>query len=163
LIEQYEGVFNSLDDQWVLTGSEAVRLLTLHCGIADKYPIKPNDLDILYVGNEDDLGRYIGGFMRKGPKGRSMTYENDSGRSFDINVESAVSYYVVNGVRIFSPMSMLDTYEEDSFIRGAKDDIKIAALREIVPKMAALERKTMRVPRASRFITEDSMTARSLF
>lgn len=166
LIEEYDGVFDSLDDRWVLTGSEAVRLLTQHFGIAQKYNIAPNDVDILYVGDEDDLGRRIGGFVRKGPLTKSMTYESSSGLSFDINVESVVSYYDIDGVRIFNPVEMLRTYEEDLSIRGSKDQIKIDALQEIVQKLNGLQIKTMSVRNTmpSKFnMSNVGNTARSLF
>jgi hypothetical protein len=163
LIEEYEGVFDSLEDRWVLTGSEAVRLLTQHLGLADAYPIQPNDLDLLFVGDEDALGRRIGGFIREGPHAKSMTYTSSSGLSFDITVVPSVSYYVINGLRILNPKEMLRTYEDDLALRGSKDQIKVDALREIVQHLDNLERKTMSVRNTRKRNMNFGNTARSLF
>jgi hypothetical protein len=140
LVEDYVRLFDgAFDNQWILTGSEAVRLLAEHFGIA--HTLQPGDLDVVYVSPTPFRSRFVGNFARvQDEPMRSMTFE-DAGRSFDLLVEqrSPQKYVFVPymGVqyRVLHPARLLREYQSDLDVRGNKqaaDLQKIAILQQVL-------------------------------
>ncbi len=154
LVEEYETTLNSMfGRQWIITGSEAVRLLTIYHNLASKYPITPGDVDVIYVHNDlfyatedDDFNGYRP--VQKRPT-QSMTFENEeTGRSFDMLIMDRAQYceYPIEGrtYRIMDPRQIYREYTDPLTGYRAKDSIKIQALQEILALPKPSELMTMK-------------------
>jgi len=122
-------------DNWILTGSEAIKKYLQHFNIND-FDFPTNDVDIFYVSINDFTMPIINGYKRKQENPtNSMTFINESiNKSFDITVNKrSMYYYEINGLKLDTPQNMLDNYEENLELRNNQyDSIKINALRKII-------------------------------
>ncbi len=154
LVEEYARLFDAaFDNQWILTGSEAVRLMAEHFGIP--HTLQPGDLDVVYVSPMEFRGRYVGDFVRvQDAPGRSMTFAQGS-RSFDLLVEQRTPqrYLVIPymGVpyRVLSPARLLREYRSELDVRENKrnaDLQKIAILEQVLRMPLPEEMRMSPVP-----------------
>ena len=139
LIETYAALFDSyFGTDWILTGSEAVRLLAEHFGIG--HTIAPSDLDVLVVSKDMFYRDRIGSFVRTvDTPMRSMTFQDPAGRSFDLMTVPKETYVVVPyqgiPVRVKYPAGLLQDYKSELATRGNKqnaDWIKIFVLEQVL-------------------------------
>lgn len=158
LIENYQAMFNDMfGDNWVLTGSEAVRLYLEYLGLARFYAVQPNDVDIIFVHRGEFRDNNFYGFQRQQARvERSMTFRNPATRqSFDVTIQpTPASYYEINGVRLMNPRVMLDDYEDNLYHRSpqqqAANTIKISALQNIIANLAEINVQPQRIDAARR-------------
>lgn len=158
LIENYQAMFNDLfGDNWVLTGSEAVRLYLEYLGLTPYYSVQPNDVDIIFVHRGEFRDNNFYGFQRQQARvERSMTFRNPATqRSFDVNVQpTPASYYEIYGVRLMNPRVMLEDYEDNIDHRTpqqqAANTIKMNALRNIIANLAEINVQPQRIDAARR-------------
>ncbi len=138
LVEDYVRLFDSaFGDQWILTGSEAVRLLAEQFGIP--HTLRPGDLDVVVVSPDLFYGRSIGPFQRvQTTPERSMQFVSSTGQSFDVITTAKERYVEVpfgsHTIRVIDPVRLLREYESDLDVRGNKrnaDIHKIAVLQQI--------------------------------
>lgn len=145
-LSSYLSTFNSnFDNDWILTGSEAIKQYLLFFNRSDLLTFQPNDVDIMYVSNDKIYRPSIDGFIRKQTQAEnSMTFSKGD-LSFDITtIKGPINYYEINGLRLMTPSQMLDNYEDN--IRENSSDIKkIEALKVIKTLVAPLERKRLPV------------------
>ncbi len=154
LIEDYSRLFDAtFGNEWILTGSEAVRILAEHFGIP--HTLRPSDLDVVYVSPTEFRSRFVGDLERvQNAPGRSMTFARE-GRSFDLLVEQRtpqrflVIPYMGTMVRILSPARILREYASELDLRGNKrnaDLQKIAILQEVLRRPMPEEMRMSPVP-----------------
>jgi hypothetical protein len=153
LVEDYLGLFDSaFGDQWILTGSEAVRLLAEHFRIS--HTLRPSDLDVVVVSPDLFYGRFIGPFQRvQTTPERSMTFKSEAGHSFDILTTQKERYVEVpfsgRVVRVMDPASLSREYKSELSMRGNKQNAdwqKIFVLEQVLmhPPLPAGEIDTRR-------------------
>lgn len=156
LVEEYTRLFDSaFGDQWILTGSEAVRLLADHFGIG--HSLRPGDLDVVVVSPDLFYGRTIGSFQRvQTTPERSMQFINPTGHSFDIITTPKERYvevpYEGHMIRVIDPIRLLREYESELDVRGNKrnaDTHKIAILKKL-PMLPTHELNTRQRTRTNR-------------
>ena len=135
-IHNFVKLFNdSFLDNWILTGSEAIKLYLTHFKRLDLLTFIPNDIDIIYVAN-NLADRKIGNFMRvQSSPQRSMTFRYED-LSFDISTQPTSNYYVIDGIKVIPPDELITIYNDnrlstDSVERKKTIDEKIIALSEI--------------------------------
>jgi len=144
--EQIESSLSSKDNEiilllndyfsnnWVLTGSVAVKLYLIHLNLLDLINFTTSDIDALVVKEgkrkydieEGNLGTYKR--VQETPQ-RSVTFKNGE-FSFDISCISKMpKINNINGINILSPSILLTYYLDDE---RDKDKPKIYALKEIL-------------------------------
>ena len=144
--EQIESSLSSKDNEiilllndyfsnnWVLTGSVAVKLYLIHLNLLDLINFTTSDIDALVVKEgkrkcdieEGNLGTYKR--VQETPQ-RSVTFKNGE-FSFDISCISKMpKINNINGINILSPSILLTYYLDDE---RDKDKPKIYALKEII-------------------------------
>ena len=131
-IDTMKDIFNAyFDHSWILSGSEAIKKYLHHFKISG-FDFPTNDVDIIYVSNNQLSSRTIGEYTRKqGQVENYMTFTKGES-SFDINIVKVI-YYEIDGIKLHSPNIMLENYEENvEFRDNPYDKIKIAALYEII-------------------------------
>lgn len=141
-VKEFTELFNSyFGSNWILTGSEAIKIYLEHFQRGKLLTFIPGDVDIIVVQPNVITSQKIGDFTRKQSQPeKSMTFENGL-KSFDVTTESASSYYEINGYRLMDPRVMLLNYEDNR--RNITDDHKITALREILHLVEHLEKKRL--------------------
>jgi hypothetical protein len=145
-LASYLPTFNSnFDNEWILTGSEAIKQYLLFFNRSDLLTFQPNDVDIMYVSNDKIYRPSIDGFIRKQTQAEnSMTFSKGD-LSFDITtIKGPINYYEINGLRLMTPSQMLENYE-DNIRENSSDVKKIEALKVIKTLVAPLERKRLPV------------------
>ena len=141
-VKEFTDLFNSyFGNNWILTGSEAIKIYLEHFQRGKLLTFIPGDVDIIVVQTNVITSQRIGDFTRKQSQPeKSMTFENGV-KSFDVTTESASSYYEINGYRLMDPRVMLLNYEDNR--RNITDDHKITALKEIFHLVEHLEKKKL--------------------
>lgn len=141
-VKEFTELFNSyFGTNWILTGSEAIKIYLEYFQRGKLLTFIPGDVDIIVVQTNVITSQRIGDFTRKQSQPeKSMTFENGL-KSFDITTESASSYYEINGYRLMDPRVMLLNYEDNR--RNITDDHKITALKEILHLVEHLEKKRL--------------------
>jgi len=121
-------------NDWVLTGSVAVKLYLIHLNLLDLINFTTTDIDALVVkeGKKkcDIEERKLGTYKRvqETPQ-RSVTFKNGE-FSFDISCISKMpKINNINGINILSPSILLTNYLDDE---RDNDKPKIYALKEII-------------------------------
>ena len=99
IAQEYFSTFNIiLGDDWVLTGSEAIRLYLKHIDRMDLLKFIPKDIDIFYLSNAPYSRKYIGNFSRlQDSPQRSMTFFTNE-LSFDMDTKANIPYFLIDGI-----------------------------------------------------------------
>jgi hypothetical protein len=141
-VKEFTDLFNSyFGNNWILTGSEAIKIYLEHFQRGKLLTFIPGDVDIIVVQTSVITNQRIGDFTRKQSQPeKSMTFQNGL-KSFDVTTESTSYYYEINGYRLMDPKVMLINYEDNR--RNVTDDYKITALREILKLVEHLEKKRL--------------------
>jgi hypothetical protein len=138
-IDAMKGLFNGFFGQnWILTGSDAIKKYLEHFGIVDDHPFVVNDIDIFLISREKTISERIFGpytSVQQQPE-KSKTFRNETnGSSFDVTViNSSKKYYEIDGIKLDIPSKMLEQYNEILGEEGRNhesDIAKIGALEEI--------------------------------
>ena len=97
-IKDYLNTFNNeFGSNWVITGSEAIKLFLIHFKRDDLLKFKPNDVDIIVANKDIIYKETIDGFKRQQSQPeRSMTFKKDL-KSFDVGTQDFINYYEING------------------------------------------------------------------
>ncbi len=148
----FKPIFDLLfGNEWILTGSEAVKMYLQHFNRLDLLTFEPRDIDIIYVSKSMIYKETINGFKRKQSQPeKSMTFEKGD-QSFDVTTQDTAAYYEIDGYKLILPEVMLENYEDNLEFRDNPDDPKkIEALKEIIKlikdaKDAGLEKKRLPV------------------
>ena len=146
-IKDYLNTFNNeFGSNWVITGSEAIKLFLIHFKREDLLKFKPNDVDIIVANKDIIYKETIDGFKRQQSQPeRSMTFKKDL-KSFDVGTQDFVNYYEIDGYRLIDPKIMLENYEENlEFRNNSTDKDKIEALKVIVQLVSDLPKQ--RIPK----------------
>jgi hypothetical protein len=146
-IKDYINTFNNeFGSNWVITGSEAIKLFLIHFKREDLLKFKPNDVDIIVANKDIIYKETIDGFKRQQSQPeRSMTFKKDL-KSFDVGTQDVINYYEINGYRLVDPKIMLENYEENlEFRNNSTDKDKIEALKVIVQLVSDLPKQ--RIPK----------------
>lgn len=165
-IDEFKGMFNAFfGSDWILTGSEAIKVYLEYFERKDLLKFTPNDVDIIYVSNDKIYRDNFDGFKRKQSQAEnSMTFENGP-KSFDISTtKGPVYYYEINGIKLMTPMEMYNNYEENMFHRQSEiEKSKLEALLEInkIIQSKSIEKK--RLPVLSEEREMRNPISRSLF
>jgi len=145
-INEFKGMFNAyFGSDWILTGSEAIKIYLEHFGRTDLLKFTPNDVDIIYINNEKIYRDKFDGFLRKQSQAEnSMTFVNGN-KSFDITTtKGPVYYYEINGIKLMTPREMYNNYEENMFHRQPDiENTKLTALIEIEKLVNIMEKKRL--------------------
>jgi hypothetical protein len=178
-ISEFKDLFDAFfGDKWVLTGSEAIRVLSEYFNLAPLSK-EPSDIDIIYQTNDLFYKSQISTYTRKqqNPE-KSMTFiDRNTNKSFDLSTtNSTIDYYIINGIRVHSPTILLSNYKdalEDIFDEEelSKKIIpeKIQRLEEIIEKIktSGLELKHIsnetNVPKRMRNMDEDETIPQNPF
>jgi len=141
-VKEFTELFNLyFGNNWILTGSEAIKIYLEHFQRGKLLTFIPGDVDIIVVQPNVITNQRIGNFTRKQSQPeKSMTFENGL-KSFDVTTENGSSYYEINGYRLMDPSVMLMNYEDN--IRNVTDNHKITALKEILKLVESLEKKRL--------------------
>jgi hypothetical protein len=136
-VDTMKDFFNlNFGNNWILTGSEAIKKYLEHFKITG-YDFETTDIDIFYVSKSQITSRSFGIFKRKQSQPEdSLTFIGPE-LSFDITVSKRpLHYYLIDGLRLDNPKTMLEIYEFNLDIRdNPTDTIKISALKEIINKV----------------------------
>jgi hypothetical protein len=146
-IKDFINTFNNeFGSNWVITGSEAIKLFLIHFKREDLLKFKPNDVDIIVANKDIIYKETIDGFKRQQSQPeRSMTFKKDL-KSFDVGTQDVINYYEINGYRLVDPKIMLENYEENlEFRNNSTDKDKIEALKIIVQLVSDLPKQ--RIPK----------------
>lgn len=132
--KEYFSTFNIFfGTNWVLTGSEAIRLYLKHFHLTNLFEVRPKDRDVLYL-SQQFTRKTLGEFIRKQTTiEKTITFTDKKGLSFDIILKTYIPYFVIDGVRLFDPKQMIKDYVDNK--RNAEDIIKINALKVIIEKL----------------------------
>ena len=148
-IDEFKGMFNAFfGSDWILTGSEAIKVYLEHFGRTDLLKFTPNDVDIIYINNDKIYRENFDGFVRKQSQAEnSMTFVNGP-KSFDITTtKGPVNYYEIDGIKLMMPMEMYNNYEENMFHRQSDiETSKLEALIEIDKLVKAKNMERKRIP-----------------
>ena len=126
------------DKDWILTGSEAIKLYLEYFNKTDLLTFTPNDIDIVFINDKKFYMNRVDNYIRKQSQPEdSMTFSNGTD-SFDITITNKpVYYYEINGIKLMDPIEMFNNYTET-------DEVKIKALEIIKNKIKSLDKK--RIP-----------------
>ena len=135
-LDNLKDIFNIFfGNYWILTGSEAIKMYLNHFKITE-FDFPTNDVDIFYISKDSLTSRNIGKFTRKQDQVESsMTFENkETNESFDVTImKNSRNYYEIDNIKLDTPQSMLENYEENLELRkNPTDIIKINALKKII-------------------------------
>jgi hypothetical protein len=144
-ISEFKDLFDAFfGNKWVLTGSEAIRVLSEYFNLAPLSK-EPSDIDIIYQTNDLFYQSNISTYTRKqqNPE-KSMTFiDRNTNKSFDLSTtNSTIDYYIINGIRVHSPTILLsnykdaleDIFDEEELIKKIIPE-KIQRLNEIIKKI----------------------------
>ena len=125
-------------NNWILTGSVAVKLYLVYLNLQNLITFVTSDIDALIIKNSKLCNvdeRIIGDYIRKQetPQ-RSVTFLNNiNNSSFDIScIKSMSTINTIFGINIISPKILLRYYLDDF---RDKDEEKINALKQIIDKI----------------------------
>lgn len=144
-LETYLNTLKFFGNDWILTGSEAIKQYLLFFDRKDLLTFEPNDVDIIYISNDIIYSKNIDGFERvQTSPNKSMTFKKGN-LSFDVTTERGpISYYEINGLKLMTPKDMLNNYEENIHHRRSKiEEDKMKALEIIKTKVESLEKKRL--------------------
>jgi hypothetical protein len=147
-------LFNSyFGDQWVLTGSEAVKLYLEYINRPQLLLFSPNDRDILYLHHGYFYKPSLDKFQREqNTPQRSMTFKHPNGLSFDVTVDNGpIEYFLINGVRLLNPKRILKDYEDNE---RQNDVFKIEALNVIIESLNFSQLQSMSLQSANKRLRE---------
>ena len=168
-IDDFKTMFhNEFGSDWILTGSEAIKLYLIHFNRPDLLTFTPNDIDIIYINKNMIYRENINGFKREQSQPeKSMTFSKGS-TSFDVSTVDNAYYYEINNIKLMSPELMLDNYEENLELRNnPSDNAKIKALKEIKKLISesGLEKKRLPIKEVTttKFFSPDVSKRRALF
>lgn len=149
-IQEFKNLFNSYFlDNWILTGSEAIKLYLIHFKRLDLLTFTPNDIDILYIEKEL-TNRSIGNFTRvQLTIEKSMTFKYED-KSFDITIQPSSNYYIIDGIKVIPPDDLYNIYYDncltsDSDERKQVTKKKLDALTEIKKLMLEIPKLRLSV------------------
>jgi len=146
-LETYLNTLTFFGNDWILTGSEAIKQYLLFFDRKDLLTFEPNDVDIIYISNDMIYKKNIDGFEREQTSpNKSMTFKKGN-LSFDVTTERGpINYYEINGLKLMTPSDMLNNYEENLHYRRSKvEEDKMKALEIIKTKVVSLEKKRLPV------------------
>lgn len=150
-LQQWVELFNQyFDDNWVFTGSYAIKLYLEYINSDLSKNINPNDVDIIVVQKGLIYNKQIGDFIRRqDTPERSITFENGE-ESFDVTVKRNVSYIDLqsNTYKIIDIDALIDTYkycDRDKDEDIAADVRKIELLDTIKPHFADIKVKNINI------------------
>jgi hypothetical protein len=166
-ISEFKDLFDAFfGDKWVLTGSEAIRVLSEYFNLAPLSK-EPSDIDIIYQTNDLFYQSNISTYTRKqqNPE-KSMTFiDRNTNKSFDLSTtNSTIDYYIINGIRVHSPTILLSNYEDIFDEEELSKKIipeKIQRLKEIIKEIKTSRLKLehisneTNVPKRMRNMDED--------
>ena len=165
-IDEFKSMFNAFfGSEWILTGSEAIKVYLEHFERKDLLKFTPNDVDIIYITNDKIYRDNFDGFKRKQSQAEnSMTFENGP-KSFDITTtKGPVYYYEINGIKLMTPMEMYNNYEENMFHRQSEIETnKLEALIEINKLVQSKSMEKKRLPVLPEGRERKSPIGRNLF
>jgi hypothetical protein len=144
-LESYLNTLKYFGNDWILTGSEAIKQYLLFFDRKDLLTFEPNDVDIIYISNDMIYKTSIDGFERvQSSPNKSMTFKKGN-LSFDVTTERGpIAYYEINGLKLMTPKDMLNNYEENLHFRRSKvEEDKMKALEIIKIKVESLEKKRL--------------------
>ena len=149
-IQEYRDLFNSVfGSNWIITGSEAIKIYLEYFKRGSLLTFIPNDVDIIVVQSDLFNLTKIGDYSRKQSQPeKSMTFIKDK-KSFDISTQDTVSFYEINGYRLIDPKVMLENYRDNR--RNISDDHKIIALEEIIKLVGPLDKLRLPINKRKRF------------
>jgi hypothetical protein len=161
-IHEYKILFNSVfGNNWIITGSEAIKIYLEFFKRGSLLTFIPNDVDIIVVQSYLFNLTKIGDYSRKQTQPeKSMTFIKDS-KSFDISTQDTVSFYEINGYRLIEPKVMLENYRENR--RNISDDHKIIALEEIIKLVEPLEKLRLPINKRKRDDTVWGVSSKLFF
>ena len=147
-INDYIIRFNTFfGNNWILSGSQAIKLYLKHFKRDDLLTFNPNDVDILYINNDLIYQKNIDGFERvqERPE-RSLTFKKGN-QSFDISIVKGSKYYEIDGIKLNTPGSLLENYLDniDFSEKPDEDNKKINALKVLVELVKPLEVKKIAI------------------
>ena len=153
-IHEYKDLFNIVfGSNWIITGSEAIKIYLEFFKKGSLLTFIPNDVDIIVVQSDLFNLSKIGDFSRKQTQPeKSMTFIKDN-KSFDVSTQDTASYYEINGYRLIDPKVMLENYRDNR--RNITDDHKIVALEEIIKLVEPLEKLRLPLNKRKRFDDEE--------
>jgi hypothetical protein len=149
-IQEYKELFTTVfGNNWIITGSEAIKLYLEFFQRGRLLTFMPNDVDIIVVQPDTYNFAKIGDYIRKQSQPeKSMTFIKEE-KSFDISTQETASYYEINGYRLIDPKVMLENYIDNR--RNITDDHKIVALQEIIKLIEPFEKKRLPDNKRKRF------------
>jgi len=146
-IDEFKSMFNAhFNSDWILTGSEAIKLYLEYFGRQDLLTFTPNDVDIIYITKDKIYRDNFGDFKKNKNQTteNSMTFINGL-KSFDITTtKGPMYYYEINGIKLMTPNEMYNNYEENLFLRNSEiEKKKMEALLEINKLVTSMEKKRL--------------------
>jgi hypothetical protein len=149
-IQEFKNLFNSYFlDNWILTGSEAIKLYLIHFKRLDLLTFTPNDIDILYIEKEL-TNRSIGNFTRvQSTIEKSMTFKYED-KSFDITIQPSSNYYIIDGIKVIPPDDLYIIYNDNRLSSDSEEKKevtkkKLDALTEIKKLMLGMPKLRLSV------------------
>ena len=170
-ITLYKTLFNSyFGNEWILTGSEAIKLYLNHFNRHDLLTFTPKDIDIIYIAKEFTLPK-VGDFsrMQSSPQ-RSMTFKYQD-KLFDVSLQDSSYYYEIDGIKVITPSELFQIYTENQFTTDSEEKKeetrkKLFALSEMKRQLKDIPTKKLQINKkisyTSRFCEENHDGARPL-
>ncbi len=131
---------NTFENNWVLTGSVAIKLYLIKLNVNKFLPLETTDIDAIYKPENSKLTKvdfkWVGDFERKQElPHQSVTFELKNKvdksviASFDLSCERKLpKFYPIFGINVMDPVRLLEDYLDND---RDKDRQKIEALKEI--------------------------------
>ena len=147
-IHLYKRLFDSyFGNDWILTGSEAIKLYLNHFNRPELLTFIPKDIDIIYMAKEFTSPK-VGDFLREtsSPQ-RSMTFKYQD-KSFDVTLQNSSYYYEINGIKVITPDELFETYREYQFGTDQEEtNKKLHALSEMKRQLKDIPKRKLEITR----------------